>query len=456
MIRYHARWVLPISSAPLRDATVCVDGRRIVWVGPRADAPPGDDRDLGAVALLPGLVNAHTHLELTVMRGFLEELDFKRWILRLTSARRDVLSRDDLLQSARLGIAEGLLAGVTTYADTCESGVVHEALRDLCARGVVYQEVFGPAPERCASALAELREKAHRLRETDTPLVRTGVSPHAPYSVSDELFSATARLAIEDDFPIAVHIAESDAESRYVSEASGPWAESHRARGIEVAPRGRTPIDLLDRAGVLAARPLLIHGVRADATDIRRMRHHDCGVAHCPASNAKLGHGVAPVMEMLAAGLRVGLGSDSVASNNRMDILDEARLASLLQRATTGRFDVLDAGSVLALATIGGARALGIDGRVGTLEVGKDADLAAFPLDAPGQLPTHDPAAQLVFASAGRPASFVCVAGRPLVRDGHLVHDTRATIAACERSGERLARWASDRAAHAGAPTAPA
>ena len=183
MIRYHARWVVPISSPPLRDATVVEDAGRIVYVGPRAGAPAGIDVDLGNSVLLPGLVNAHTHLELTVMRGFLEDLDFRSWIFRLTKARREVLSSEALLDSARAGIAEGLLAGITTYADTNDSGAPFHAMLEMGVRGISYQEVFGPHPNQCAESLGGLKEKVDTLRRLENPLVRVGVSPHAPYSV---------------------------------------------------------------------------------------------------------------------------------------------------------------------------------------------------------------------------------------------------------------------------------
>ena len=346
MIRYHARWVLPISRPPLDNATVVEHEGRIVYVGERNAAPPGVDMDLGDVALIPGLVNAHTHLELTVMRGFLEDLAFRSWILRLTSARRAVLSFDALVDSARAGIAEGLRAGITTYADTTESGAPFRAMREVGVRGIAYQEVFGPDPSQCADALAGLGERVAALRRDETSLVRVGVSPHAPYSVSDALFEATAAFARAEALPVAVHIAESEEESVYVQQGVGGWAESHRARGIAVAPRGVTPIRLLERTRVLDANPLLIHCVRSDAEDIALIARYGCGVAHCPASNAKLAHGIAPLLELLAAGVRVGLGSDSVASNNRMDLLDEARLAILMQRVRTGRHDALSATNV--------------------------------------------------------------------------------------------------------------
>ena len=439
MIRYHARWVLPISRPPLADATVVEHEGRIVYVGDRAGAPAGVDVQLGDVALLPGLVNAHTHLELTVMRGFLEDLDFRSWIFRLTSARRAVLSFDALVDSARAGIVEGLRAGITTYADTTESGAPFRAMREVGVRGVAYQEVFGPDPAQCAESLAGLRARVEELRRDETSLVRVGVSPHAPYSVSDSLFEATAAFARAESLPIAVHIAESEDESRYVQSAAGGWAEAHRARGITVVERGGSPIRMLDRTGVLAARPLLIHAVRADAHDIALVSGHDCSVAHCPASNAKLGHGIAPLVELLDAGVRVGLGSDSVASNNRMDLLDEARLAILMQRARTGRYGAVTAARALDLATLGAARALGLDGEIGSLDVGKAADLAAFPLDHPRSAPVYDPVTALVFSGPAT-ATFVSVAGRVLVRDGTLVPEAARDTSIAEHA-RALADW---------------
>ena len=441
MIRYRARWVVPITSEPVRDGIVAVDGHRIAWVGEHDDlaGPRGEEHDLGNALLLPGLVNAHTHLELTAMRGFLEDLDFRRWILRLTSARRDVLDVDALLDSARYGIEEGLLSGITTYADTCESGVVVRAMRDAGVRGIVYQEVFGPDPAQCEAAIAGLREKVSGLRYLETPLVRIGVSPHAPYTVSDDLFRATTKLAREQGLPMAIHVAESEEESRLVAAGDGMFANGLRARGIHVAARGRSPIEMLEQLGVLEARPLLIHAVRADAADIGHIAEHRCAVAHCPVSNAKLGHGAAPLVEFLAAGVIVGLGSDSMASNNRMDMLEEARMALLAQRSRLWSFETPSAEDVLELATLGGAAALGLENVVGSLEEGKQADLAAFPLDRVG--PTLDPIAAAVCALGGTRASFVAVAGKPLVSDGKLKTPNPGLTTRIERLGDALADW---------------
>jgi 5-methylthioadenosine/S-adenosylhomocysteine deaminase len=439
MIRYHAEWVVPISSPPIARGVVAVDGGHIAYVGAADGGPAGRDEDLGDVILLPGLVNAHCHLELTAMRGFLEDLDFRRWILRLTAARRAVLDRDALLDSARFGLEEGVRAGVTTYADTGDSGVVVQAMRDAGVRGVVYQEVFGPDPAQCDESVRGLRERVSGLRYLETPLVRVGVSPHAPYTVSDDLFRATTAFAREFQLPMAIHIAESALEQELVVSGAGGLADGLRRRGIAVAPRGRSPIALLESLDVLGVRPLLIHCVRVDEGDIRSIAAARCGVAHCPASNAKLGHGTAPLDEMLAAGIPVGLGSDSMASNNRMDILDEARLALLSQRARVGAHDAPDAAEVLEMATIGGAAALGLDDVIGTLEPGKQADLAAFAVDR--VRPTFDPMTAAVFSITGGAARFVTVGGRVLLRDGLLVAASSMLGARMEAIGARLAGW---------------
>ena len=441
MIRYHARWVIPISAPPFEHGTVAVADGRIAYVGPRAAAPPGTDMDLGDALLMPGLVNAHTHLELTALRGFLEDLDFAHWIMRLNGVKRAVLDRERMLDAARFGLVEGLRAGITTYADTCDSGVAFDAMIEAGVRGIVFQEVFGPDPAVRDRSLAELTAKIDALRPRQTALVRVGVSPHAPYTVSDPLYASVADYARRESLPVAVHIAESEVERELVERGEGFFAEGLRRRGIHIASRGRSSIHVLERTGILSTRALLIHCVRLDDTDIEAVARHGAPVAHCPVSNAKLGHGTARVLEMIDAGITVGLGSDSVASNNRMDMLAEARAAVLAQRARVGKHDVLCASDVLFLATLGGARALGLDQEIGSLEPGKSADLAAFPVDECG-MPVHDPEAAAVFALPGVNASLVTVAGRELVRDGRVVNADRALGARMEHIAHLMREWA--------------
>jgi len=439
VIRYHARWVLPISSPPIRDGTVVELGGRIVYVGARADAPDGEDRDLGDSALMPGLINAHTHLELTVFRGLLEELSFREWIARLQGAKVAVMTPERFLDSARWGIAEGVRAGITTYADTCDSGVVLEAMRERGVRGIMYQEVFSPSgdPSAVRDAAARLAEKLARHDALETELQQVGVSPHAPYTVSDPLFALVARSGRR----IAVHIAESEEEHRYVCDGEGPFADALRARGFSVTPRASSPIALLAKLGVLDAHPLLIHCVRVSDSDLAAIAQSGSAVAHCPISNAKLGHGIAPVLEMLNAGIAVGLGSDSMAANNRMHLLEESRAAVLAQRVRDSRFDALGSSRALELATLGGAHALGLADRVGSLEIGKEADLAAFDLTALAGTADADPAAALVFALGAEPAKFVSVAGTVKVWNWELLNDDPELHGRVSETAAALREW---------------
>ena len=306
----------------------------------------------------------------------------------------------------------------------------------------MYQEVFGPAAEQHDASMAGLVAAIARHRPLVTDLVTLGVSPHAPYTVHDDLMVDTAAYSLRERLPMAIHLAESAEEIAFLREGEGPFAEVLRARGIPVVRRSHSPVHWLVEMGVLVAQPLLIHCVRVDPTDISFIADAGCAVAHCPASNAKFGHGVAPVRAMLDAGIRVGLGSDSVASNNQMDLLGEARLAALLQNAVGGRSDALSGEQALALATIGGARALGLADRIGTLDVGKAADLAAFPVDGARGVPTTDPVAAAVYALPGTVARLVCVAGRELVRDGRIVTQIDAGAAVrVEKSAAAMATW---------------
>lgn len=439
-VRWHARWVIPVATPPIADGTVVTEGDRITWVGPRAQAPAGRDEDLGDSILTPGLVNAHTHLDLTMMRGGLEDLAFFDWVRTLAAAKRELLTQDDLRDAALLGVAEGLSRGVTTFGDTADNVAPFDALRALGARGIAYREVFGPDPALRAASLATLVESVHAMRAQATARVHVGVSPHAPYSVSSALFIAVADYAAREGLPVAVHAAESAAEDDLVRFGKGPFAEFLRGRGIGVGPRGKGPIAMLDELGLVRAGTLLIHCVRASMDDVRRIADTGCGVAHCPASNAKLGHGTAPLSEFLASGARVGLGSDSMASNDAMDLLAEARLASLAQRARLGKADAVPARAALRLATMGGAEALRLDASIGSLTPGKQADLAAFRMDE-FSAPVVDPVASLVFASAGARAHRVVVAGDERVRDGVVRGYDPAVTSRVNAAAARLAQW---------------
>jgi len=422
---------------------VLVDGEgRIAEVGPADDVTPpagAEQIDLGGSALLPGLVNAHAHPDLALFRGALEDLAFPDWIAGLMRGYRRLSAPDDFGVAARWSVVEALRAGITTLGATEASGASLEALRDLGLRGVVFHEVFGPDPKHAAAALAALRERVERARGVAGDRVRVGISPHAPYTVSDALYRGVAEYAGAERLPVAVHIAESAAERRLVAAGEGVFADRLRARGISVDARAPSPIALLDRLGLLGLGPLLIHCVDVGEEDVRRIADCQCTVAHCPVANARLGHGIAPLDLFREAGVRVGLGTDSAGSNNRMDMLEEARIASILQRPRLRVPDALPPAEVLRMCTLDAAACLGMEDEVGSIESGKAADLCAVSLDAPHVRPVHDPLAAVVHAARGSDVRLTMVAGRILYRDGRLPGvDVEELQGKMERAADRL------------------
>jgi cytosine/adenosine deaminase-related metal-dependent hydrolase len=427
---YCARWVVPVTAEPIGDGAVGVEGARIAFVGARAEAaerfPSADTEDLGEAAITPGFVNCHSHLELTAMRGFLEpeEGDFFAWLRKVTVSRGERMSAEDIYASAAWGAVEAARAGVTSLGDASDAGAsVMRALGDVGLRGTVFSEAFGPDSGLAREQFDKARAKVDSLRGGETSLVTLGLSPHSPYAVSPPLLEMLARFASEERLPLMIHAAESESEQLLMLEGRGPFAEAYARRGFAFDSPGVSTVQHLDRTGVLDTRPLLAHCVRVGDEDIELLKERGASVAHCPKSNAKLGHGRAPLASMLGAGVNVGLGSDSVASNNTCDMLEESRFALLGSRAageTLGGGRMVEARDALRLMTLGGARALKLDAAAGALAEGLEADLAAVRLDAPHQTPAYDPEAALVFSSSGRDVLLTVVAGREVFRDGRV------------------------------------
>jgi len=371
VLRVRAGRVFPVTAPPIEDGAVLVDsGGRITAVGPhaRVPSPPGVRTiALPDAVVVPGLVNCHTHLELTHLGGQNAEPDFVRWIRRVRELK-DRSGEDAFLGSADAGVRDCWARGVTCVADTGSTGAVPQTLARLGGRGVCYQEVFGPDPAQLEESLAALAAALSRSRAFASERVRLGVSPHAPYTVSEPLYRAVAALAREGRLPLAVHLAESTEETLLVRDGAGGFAEALRARGIAVTAAGVSPIAYLARLGVLGAGGCLcIHCVQADADDVALLREANAAVAYCPRSNSAHGHGRAPLGAFLAAGVRVGMGTDSLVSVTDLDLWADAAAAGLAPE------------EALRLLTIEGARALGWDREIGSLEVGKQADLAVLP-----------------------------------------------------------------------------
>ncbi|MGH7539258.1 MAG: amidohydrolase family protein [Gemmatimonadales bacterium] len=378
MLRIRAGTVYPVTAPPIEDGAVLVGGDgRIVAVGPHARVPtPGDAERLEFkdAILTPGLVNAHTHLELTHLADRLAAVSFVEWIQRIRELK-DATSAEESLAAAERGLRECWARGTTCIAETGNTGAAMEALVRFGGRGIVYQEVFGPDPANVPASMTELQRQILRLRRLATTQRRVGVSPHAPYSVSESLYRRVARYAQQEGLPIAVHLAESQEESELVRYGAGPFAEALRTRGIVVEPHHCSPVQYLRELGVLRSGTLAIHCVQIDQADIQTLKATRCSVAHCPRSNRAHGHGVAPVAGLRDAGVPVGIGTDSVASVADPDLWAETRMAWL------------GAEEALRALTLEGARALGWDREIGSLEVGKAGDVAVFVYTPPHRLP---------------------------------------------------------------------
>jgi cytosine/adenosine deaminase-related metal-dependent hydrolase len=413
-LRVSAQWVLPVSGAPIADGAVLVGaGGRIETVGPDASVPrpPGAQVvDLGQAALLPGLVNVHSHLELTALRGLVRDLAFPDWLLTVR-AIKDALDPAAVRAAARWGVLEGFAAGITTFGDTGSGLQSAAALADLGGRGVAYHELFGPDPAGCAEALAGVKQALAALARFSSDRVTIGVAPHAPYTVSDPLVRGVAALASGRGLKTAMHVAESREERALVEEGQGPFAEQLRARGIGVEPRGGSTVAWLERTGFLACGPLLIHCVTAGPEDFGIAHRHGATVAHCPWSNAVLGHGHADFTAMRHAGVVVGLGTDSVITGGRLDLFAEARLAAV------GLAGGLSPRELLRMMTADGAAALGLPG-LGTLEPGAWGDLAAVDLAGPAFAAAADPEAAVAWGAGAADVVFSAVAGRVVFHRG--------------------------------------
>ena len=420
---FAATYVLPISTDPIENGAVAINDGTIAAVGPiaeiRADFPDAEFEDLGEAAILPGLVNCHSHLEISALRGALDDVehDFRSWLIKLKDLRAEQ-SDNDIYQAALAGALEGAAAGVTCFADIGRfAGTAFAALKDTGLRGIVYQETeFSPDQRMADRDFLAAATKFEQLQASETDLVRIGISPHSPYTVSSRLFELIAQYSIQNRVPITIHAAESASEVELLKHGNGFFTEIYEKFGFEWNSPHCTPIHYLERLGVLAARPLLAHCVLVDESDVQKIASYGASIAHCPKSNAKFGHGFAPLETFMQAGIHVGLGSDSVASNNICDLFEEARVAAFGARNRVGAERFISAREVLELATIGGARALGLSDVIGTLERGKAADMAIVSLTARRQQPVNDIHAALVFSSSAADVIATIVAGKEVYR----------------------------------------
>jgi cytosine/adenosine deaminase-related metal-dependent hydrolase len=428
-----------------------IEGDRISEVRsvPANGNPVHDSRDYGEGVIMPGLVNVHTHLDYTVMRGLLEDIAFFPWIRELT-ARKAALDEGDWIASATIGAAEAIAGGVTTIGDCTDSGAALIGAKALGLRGIIYQETFSvePAPT-VDEVLAELKLKVSALKwSASGTRLRIGISPHSPYTVQPDAIRALSTYAREENLPVCIHAAESQAEAEMIRGGTGIIADRLASRGIKwhLPAPGTSSVQYLDDLGALGERTLLVHGVQFAAGDRELIRRTNAAWAFCPKSNAKLGNGVAPlglISESYENGReRIGLGSDSVASNNTMDMFEEMRFAVLSQRAYRRRYDTMTARQAVEMATLGGARAMGMDNQFGTLEPGKQADLIVVRMDSLPTLPCYDPYNALVYSSSARDVQMTMIAGEVLFNDHEFAEvDISKSRQRLSKSADKMRQW---------------
>jgi cytosine/adenosine deaminase-related metal-dependent hydrolase len=394
-----ADWVLPVEGDPIENGAVAIEDGRIAAVGAAAEL--GEGERFPDSAILPGFVNAHTHLEYAVYAGFGDGLSFGPWISTHVERKRR-LDRPDMEAIARLGAAECLRSGVTTVGDLAFSGASAHACARLGLRAIIYLEVFGLD---AADAARQFEQKRAYVADALSDRVRIGISPHAPYTCSQEVYAVAMDLGL----PLATHLNESQDELDWLLRGAGPWQPLGE---MLVEPPGISGIRSLAAAGLLDERVAAAHCVKVDAEEIALLARHGVAVAHCPRSNALLGCGIAPLDELRAAGLRIAVGTDGVSSVPSHDFFEELRTVVSFARARSERAEALSASELLELATIGGARVLGLDGETGSLVPGKRADLTVLSLSGSPYLPWENPAAAVVYGGSPQRITATLVDGQ--------------------------------------------
>ena len=430
----HPDWVIPVEprGLVLTDHAVVIQDDQIAGVMPltaaRARYPGADIERLPGCALLPGLINAHSHAAMSLLRGFADDVPLMVWLQQhIWPAEGKWVSSEFVEDGTRLACAEFLFAGLTTFNDmyffpeAAARAVLESGLR--ATLGLTVLEF----PTAYAANADDYLAKGLAVRDAfrDTPRITFALAPHAPYTVDDATFTKVMTFAEELDLPVHLHVHETAQE---VSDS--------------LAQYGVRPLARLDGLGVVGPRLIAVHSVHLNESEIELFARKGVSVAHCPHSNLKLASGFAPIASLRAMGVNVAIGTDGAASNNRLDLLGELHTATLLAKAWSGNAAAVPAAEALEMITLAGARALGREADLGSLVAGKQADLISIRLDDPASLPVFDPIAQVVYSADRSQVRDVWVAGQRLLADRH---PTRIDIAAVRRQAHHWGKRLQDR-----------
>ncbi len=425
-------WCIPVEPAGtvLSGHAVAVTEGRIAEVLPLEQAR---DRYQPSVlierpehVLIPGLVNAHTHAAMTLMRGLADDMALEVWLRQgIWPTEKRWVSAELVRDGTELAIAEMIAAGITCFSDQYFfPEIVAETASDLGMRAMVGTPVLDIATSWARDADECLQKGSDLVHDpfSDHPLISTCFVPHSTAALSDESFTRLRVLADQLDVPVQIHLHESAAE---VEES--------------IRETGKRPFERLEALGLVNSSLLAVHAVHMDEAEIARFAETGVSIAHCPRSNLKLASGIAPLAAFVAAGIDVGLGTDGAASNNVLDVLAEVRLAALLAKASTGNAAAVTAGDALYMGTLGGARALGIARTTGSVTPGKWADLACVDLGRVNSQPVYDVTSQLVYAAHADQVTDVWIAGRHQLDNGRLAHiDTDSLFARSNEWRDRI------------------
>jgi 5-methylthioadenosine/S-adenosylhomocysteine deaminase len=413
----------------IEGGAVAVDKGRIVGVGTDAEIAQGfrarDALDARGGIVIPGLVNAHTHAPMVLFRGIADDLKLMEWLQRfIFPAEKKNVTADFVRAGMRLAALEMIRSGTTTFVDMYyfedDIAEVAKAAGLRIVAGETLIEFPAPDNKTIAEALAYIEKFLQRWK--GDPLVTAALAPHSAFLCSTETLKAARALADRYDAPLLIHVSETQDEQDQVKKRYG-----------------KTPTEVLQEIGFLRKGVLAAHGVWLSASDRALLKAAGAGVAHCPQSNMKLSSGAAPVREMIAEDLRLGLGTDGAASNNDLDMFEEMMSAALLAKHASADPTAAPAPAVLEMATLGGARALGMEDRLGSLEVGKRADLVVVGLESARLHPLYDPVSHVVYAAKGADVRHVVVEGRTVMRDRKvLTLDEAAVLAEADKIRDKV------------------
>jgi 5-methylthioadenosine/S-adenosylhomocysteine deaminase len=409
----NSRWIIPVvpENRVFENCALAIDQQKIVGIYPQAEAKskfdPASVVDLADHILMPGLVNAHGHAAMSLLRGYADDLPLQPWLEEhIWPVEARVLSAEFVADGTNLAMAEMIKTGTTCFADMYFfADTVAEQVQRSGMRSQIGFTVFD-FPTAGGKDPDDYIHKGLQLRDSykGDGLIKIACAPHAPYTVGDETLRRIATYANELDMAVHIHCHETAQEV----------ADSLKLYG-------NRPLQRLDDLGVLLPQTQLVHMTQIDDNDIRLIQDNNCHVVHCPESNLKLASGFCPIGKLIDAGINVAIGTDSAASNNDLDLFGELKTAALLAKAVANDASVLDAHAALRMATINGAKALGWDDQIGSLEAGKSADMIAVEISSLNQKPLYNPASQLVYCNAGSQVTHSWVAGKALLRERSLV-----------------------------------